>query len=123
MKNWSFTLVLGLAYLALFHLWLVVSWPVAAGTASAASAVLGILGWRAWRQGWFANSWDALFHAVVVLDILLEGWLIKTHEGFGFYWCAGAFGAVLAAYRLFALKKAGHRTDVPRSSLGKASAA
>ncbi len=107
MKNWLFTLVLGISYLAIFHLWLVLRAPWIFLTGAAASAALGLVGFREWRKGYFANGWDALFHGAVLLDIFLEGWLVKFHENLGFYWCAAGFGVVLAVYRLLALKGIG----------------
>ena len=100
MKKWHFTLALGVSYLALFHLWLVMKAPWIMASGTAASVALGFCGWGAWKQGYFVNGWDGLFHGAVILDIFLESWLIKFHEGLGFYWCAGAFGVVVAAYRL-----------------------
>jgi hypothetical protein len=102
MRKWYFTAALGLSYLALFHLWLVVSWPWALATGTAGAAALTLLDWRARARGCFVNDWDAWFHGAVILDIFLEGWLITAREGFGFYWCAASFGVVLTVYRLAA---------------------
>ncbi len=56
-----------------------------------------------------------VFHAAVILDVLLETLLIPSHSGLGFYWCTLAFGVVVAGYRQFGLGRdplmPGHKTE------------
>ena len=96
--RWHFSLLLGVAYLAVFHFWLMA--PLMAIKASAllvgAGLSLGLM--RAWRAGYFRNFWDAAFHATVIFDILLEGLIIPLHDHFGFYLCAVAFALILGPY-------------------------
>jgi len=47
-------------------------------------------------RSYFVNLWDRVFHAVVILDILLEGFF-ENH--FGFYWCAFGFVVLIVGYR------------------------
>ena len=100
---WSFSFVLVIAYLGVFHLWLLLDPPGIRVTGSVFVALLLALGARAWHRSYFVNGWDALFHGVVVADILVESW-IPLHEGYGFYGCAAGFGLVLGAYRAYRLR-------------------
>ena len=101
MKKWSCSLLLGLAYVALFHLWVVLTqrWIIASGLGSA--LVLGLLFARAAAQNYFWNRWDGLLHAAVILDILLEAVFIPVHAGYGFYLCALGFACVIGSYRAY----------------------
>ena len=103
--RWSFSLLLGAAYLAVFNLWRFVE---RTGTIISALLLCALLIWRlvaATRRGYFVNRWDAFLHAVVVLDILLEAILIPAHQTVGFYWCALAFAVVIGGYRGFMLHR------------------
>ena len=104
-KRWNFTGLLLASYLAVFHLWMVMSagWRIAS-TAIVAGALLALLA-RAARRGWFLNRLDLGLHACVVLDIGLEGFLISVHDDFGFYFCAFGFAAVIGGYRVALLRK------------------
>jgi len=101
LKDWSFTLFLGLAYLALFHLWLGRSHSTVMLSGAVAGVVLAAALAVASRRGYFLNRWDRRFHAAVILDLWLESWLIPVHEGRGFYACALGFGLVLVGYRWY----------------------
>jgi hypothetical protein len=103
MKQWRYTLALGISYLAVFHLWMALQAPWIFASGAVASLVLAFAGWRAWRSGYFVNGWDAGFHAAVILDIFLESWLVRFHDNFGFYGCAAGFAIVLGAYRALGL--------------------
>ncbi|MBC8002305.1 MAG: hypothetical protein H7X97_06925 [Opitutaceae bacterium] len=98
LDRWYFSLLLGAAYLAVFHFWLLA--PPTAIKASAllvgAGLSLGLM--KAWRAGYFRNIWDAAFHATVIFDILLEGLVIPLHDHLGFYLCALAFAVILGPY-------------------------
>jgi len=102
--RWWFTLVLGATYLGIFHLWWVVSSPWIARSGLSVSAGLGTLLLLAAKRQYFVNVWDELFHAAVILDIVLEATLIKQHEPVGFYLCAAAFAVVLIGYRVWWLR-------------------
>ena len=100
LNRWYFSLLLGAAYLAVFHFWLLAT-PDGVKT-SALLVGMGLssgLVW-AWQAGYFRNIWDAAFHATVIFDILLEGLVIPLHEHLGFYLCALAFALVLVPYHL-----------------------
>ncbi len=53
-----------------------------------------------WGDRYFVNSWDRLFHALVILDLLLEGILIGPPQNLSFYGCGVGFGLVIGSYRL-----------------------
>jgi hypothetical protein len=113
--KWWYSILLGLTYLAVFNLWraLIPPWIVISGLG--VSACLGLLLIVAARQGYFLNLWDGLFHASVILDIVLEATLIERHQHVSFYLCAAAFAVVLVGYRLWWLR-AVHRTTRPAES-------
>ena len=101
MKKWSFSLLLGVAYLAVFHLWMVSprQWIVLSGLG--ATAVLSSAFLRAWRRNYFLNRWDAVLHASVILDIFMEALFIPARDNHGFYLCALGFAVVLGGYRVW----------------------
>ncbi len=102
--KWWFSILLGLAYLAVFNLWRAVSPPWIVISGLGVSACLGALLIVAVKQRYFFNLWDGLFHASVILDIVLEAAWIERHEHAGFYPCAAAFAVVLIGYRLWWLR-------------------
>ena len=103
-KRWSFSLVVGLVYLGVFHLWMVSSrrWIVISGLV--ATLWLSVLFARAAKGNYFLNRWDQVFHALVILDIFLEAVLIPAHIHVGFYLCAAGFAVVLGGYRSYLSK-------------------
>ena len=101
MKKWSFSLLLGAAYLGVFHLWTFSDRIVITISGLLATLLLGIGFAFALKQHYFLNRWDALLHAVVILDIFLEAIFIKVHDQFGFYLCAAAFAIVVGGYRAY----------------------
>jgi hypothetical protein len=109
MKRWNFSLILGIIYLAVFHLWMRVDRRTIILSSVAVSALASGLFLWAERRKYFLNNWDRLFHAAVILDILLEGFFIPVHDNYNFYLCALGFAVVLGGYR-------GHKlcTDQPR---------
>ena len=114
MRRWGFSLLLGIVYLAIFHLWMFVGRPWIMMSALTATLVLSLVFARAREKGYFFNGWDQFFHAAVILDILLEGLLIPVHEHYGFYLCALAFAAVLGGYRFYLLKQGKRLPDGDR---------
>ncbi len=100
-KKWWFGLVLGVAYLAIFNLWQIVSREWIIFSSVAVSSGLCALLVTAARRQYFLNTWDTLFHAAVILDILLEGTLIREHQSRGFYLCALGFAIVIGCYRFY----------------------
>lgn len=95
-RQWLFTIFLFVCYIAIFHVWRFLSgeWILVTGLVS--SAVLGGTLLAVGRDS-FVNRWDRVFHAVVILDILLEGFF-ENHVGF--YWCAFGFAVLIVGYRL-----------------------
>ncbi len=100
-KQWSFSLLLGLVYLGIFHLWMILSRPVIILSGIITTLLLALVFGLAWKRNYFRNRWDGLFHALVMLDVLLEAILIPAHDHFGFYWCALGFAVVLGGYRAY----------------------
>ena len=96
-QQWSFSIGLGAVYLAVFHLWMVMSreWIVLSGVVAA----LLLAGGLVVKQKYFLNRWDLLFHALVIADIFLEAILVPVHDHFGFYFCAAGFALVVGGYR------------------------
>lgn len=109
-KRWWFSLVLLAGYLATFHLWLLVVPKSVPLTGIVATWALAFIAWRAKVTGYFVNRWDRLFHALVILDVLLEAF-IPLHEGYGFYGCAAGFALMVGGYRAWAM-----RNGTPASS-------
>src|SRR6266403_4713038 len=101
MKRWSFSLLLGVVYMLIFHLWMVVSrsWVIASGVIGTVGLVVSFR--RAMGRGYFINFWDGLLHFAVILDVLLEAVFIPTHEARGIYLCALAFTVVIGGYRFY----------------------
>ena len=97
--QWGFSVLLLAGYLATFHLWPGMQRGWIHATGSLSTALLSLAFTRAMRRGYFLNAWDALWHAAVILDVCLEGWLIARHDHLGFYLCAAAFAVVLGGYR------------------------
>ena len=96
-----FSILLGLVYLAVFHLWILCSPREVHATGCLVTAALLLIFWRVLVNGYFLNKWDAIFHFCVILDIFLEAILLPVHDDFGFYWCAAGFGLVIVGYRLY----------------------
>ena len=112
LNRWSFGLVLFLAYIVVFNLWLIANAQWILVSSISVSLVLVALFVEAARRRYFFNRWEALLHSLVILDILLEGTLLHEHQSHGFYFCALGFAGVIAAYRLY-LSKCGNDTSVP----------
>ncbi len=105
-QRWSFSIAVGVAYLAVFHGWRVL--PREGIIASGIVATLLLATFMAWNRKYFLNQWDALFHALVIVDILLEALLIPVHDHYGFYFCAVAFALVVGGYRAHLLQAQAH---------------
>lgn len=104
--HWNFSLVLLLAYLGIFHLWLNLNHAGIVASGALASLVLGGLLLQAALRGYFASRFDLLAHAFVILDVLIEATVIPFHEGLSFYGCAAAFAIVIGGYRAWLLRQA-----------------
>jgi hypothetical protein len=95
-RHWLFTIFLFITYVAIFDLWQSLSGQWILVTGLVASAILsGTL--LSIGGDYFINLWDRVFHAMVILDILLEGFF-ENH--FGFYRCAFGFAVLIVGYRL-----------------------
>jgi hypothetical protein len=97
--HWWFSIFLLLVYVGIFNLWLVADrqWIILSGLLATVFAGGTLI--RAARQKYFVNRWDKLFHALVILDILLEAILIRAHDNHGFYFCALGFAVAIGGYR------------------------
>jgi hypothetical protein len=111
--HWSFSIWLGLTYLGVFHLWLEVGPVWVRISAVLASFLLGTLFLRAWLNREFVNGWDAIIHASVIFDILLEGLIIRWHEHYGFYLCEVGFAVILVGYRCWWMRMHRPMSDPP----------
>lgn len=114
--RWSYSLVLLVGYLGVFHLWNVLPRAGILISTAVALAVLGALFVRAARRGYFTNRWDALGHAVILVDIAAEGFAVSWHSGHSFYLCALAFGLVVGGYRALKLGLFANRAAMARGS-------
>jgi hypothetical protein len=99
--KWWFSILLGVAYLGIFHLWMRVDSRSIVLSGLVTSTCLGGLLVLAAKQRYFVNAWDGVIHASVIIDIVLEATWIERHEHVGFYLCAAAFAVVLVGYRLW----------------------
>ena len=118
MKDWCFSFVLIPIYLATFLLWQQL--PSRAcflfgGLGSAAVMSAGLV-WAVNRH-YFVDKADLIFHACVILDVIIEGslyevarlagyvaadeteLLLTLHSGNNFYGCAVAFTLVIGFHR------------------------
>ncbi len=98
MKNWYYSIILLISYLLTFHLWMHVNLQ----TIKLSGIIIAIClclftGWSN-SKGYFPNTFDLFWHCTVILDILLEAWLIKDHDHYGFYGCATAFAVIIGGY-------------------------
>lgn len=107
--KWSFSLILLTAYVAIFQLWLRVGPPWVKVSAILLSLALTLLLLRCHKTGYFANRWDLLIHASIILDILAEGLFLHWHEDHGFYLCAAAFAGLVFSYRGWLLRSYARR--------------
>ena len=119
-ERWGYSLLLLAGYLAVFHLWFGSGrpWIVATGLVSAGGMAWGFM-WAVGRS-YFLNRWDALGHSLVILDVVLEAFLIREHDHLGFYLCAAAFALVLGGYRAWLWRGI---VDVDRAASGRSSLA
>jgi hypothetical protein len=99
LREWSFSLLLGIVYIAVFNLWRFLRPDGVYLSAVISSGLLCVCFGVTWVRKYFRGFWEALLHFVVILDIFLEGVLIPVHETRGFYWCAIAFGTLIIGYR------------------------
>ncbi len=103
--RWGYSLVMLVVYLAVFKLWQPFPRGGAAlfGLLAAFGLSAGALLVR--RTGYFVNDYDAWFHGIVILDIVLEALLVPAHVGNSFYGCAAAFALVIGGYRFSAWRE------------------
>lgn len=108
MKRWSYSLIFLVVYVLVFHVWNLTGRD-GLSPASLAVTLVAMIGLtavfvRAAKSYYFVNHWDCWLHASVILDVLLEGTLIKFHSGNGFYLCALGFAIVIGGYRAYIIK-------------------
>jgi len=111
LRNWWFSLLLLVVYLGLFHFWhltgnFALNAAVGLGVVGLMSVVIAL----AIAQGYFRNPTDAVAHAVVLVDLVLEAMFVYSHEHYGFYLCAIAFALVIGGYRYWV----GRQAEQPR---------
>src|SRR5262249_37538843 len=98
-QEWSFSLLLGIVYVAVFNLWRFLQPERVIASALAVTVFLCVCFGIAFARKYFRGFWEGFLHFVVILDILLEGLLLASHESRGFYWCALAFAILIVGYR------------------------
>lgn len=112
-ERWGFSLDLLVAYLGIFHCWMILqpadrgAWelsPLVAVTCLIWCAAMIVYWRRARDQGYFGHRNDGILHGIVIFDIFLEGLLPIAHNHFGFYLCALAFAAVIGPVHTRALR-------------------
>ncbi len=105
MRRWWFSLGLLGVYLVVFQAWVWLDrrWVVTTGIGGALLFSGGEV--AAARAAYFANSWDMLFHAAMILDLLLEAVWVNYHAGYGFYGCAAGFALVVGGYHAGAQRR------------------
>lgn len=101
-RNWWFSVLMLIAYIAVFHLWLWDASPLSPFISATVWAIFFAALLYAQRT-YFINAWDRAFHAIVIIDVLVES-LIPFHSGYGFYLCAAAFAIVIGGYRYYLLR-------------------
>ena len=111
MKKWSFSLLLGVVYLGVFHLWTFSDRRGITISGLLATLLLGIAFAFALKRHYFLNRWDAVLHGAVILDLFLEAIFIKVHDHLGFYLCAAAFAIVVGGYRIYLNRKKTARVE------------
>src|SRR5262249_29522028 len=99
-QEWSFSLLLGIVYVAVFNLWRFLQPEGVIVSALAVTVFLCVCFGIACARKYFGGFWEGFLHFVVILDILLEGLLPPSHESRGFYWCALAFAILIVGYLL-----------------------
>jgi hypothetical protein len=103
-KQWWATGVLFAVYVAVFNAWRGMGEREIRWLGAAVCAGLAALLALAFARGYFTTAFDLAAHAVVVLDLGLEAWLIEDPASHGFVLCAVAFVAVVGGYRGWKLR-------------------
>ena len=105
MRLWWYSLLQLITYLAVFRLWQgqEASRVHLVGALGLTVLVLGFI--IAGRSGYFRNVWDAVGHATVILDVLLEAFWVRWHPDASYLACALAFALVLGGYRGHLLRR------------------
>lgn len=106
LHHWWLTATLFAAYLLVFHLWIGQPAQVVLASCLGTTIVLAMLMRAGIKKKYFTDRIDGITHGTVVLDVLLEGTLIPTHDSHGFYFCAAAFAFVTIGYRAWKLSSA-----------------
>jgi hypothetical protein len=123
MSRWYYTVGQMLLYVAVFQVWQ--TFPVRSMFVLGAGVTIGVMTagmvWSA-RRGYFANRTDLMLHALVIVDVGLEGsayeivrlvttWLFDAHgsvasfhDRHNFYICAAAFAMLVGGYHGWAIR-------------------
>ena len=101
LRNWWFSAVLLTAYILSFSVWarLPGSWVNVCALLVVGGLTVALL--QAGRRSYFLNSWDCVFHALVILDLLAEGLWVEHGADRSFYGCAIGFALVIGGYRWY----------------------
>lgn len=124
MKSWSFSLALLLEYVITFQLWrLYPDRTTFLVVAVLAVAIMAAELRNAARRGYFVDRSDLVLHALVIVDVGLEGASYEVfnaasrcifcvpgdastfHSNFNFCWCTALFMALVGGYRGWALRR------------------
>src|SRR5256885_15347918 len=100
-RKWWFSIAVLITYLAAFDFWRLADAQWVKPSSVLISFLLALILALAAKAKYFLNLVDLSTHALVILDILLEGILLRAHSSRGFYWCALGFALVLAPYRFY----------------------
>jgi len=122
LKTWSYTLFMLAVYIAVFRLWQ--EYPSRAmfltGAGLGAAVLVAGMVWAA-RRDYFANRTDLVLHAMVIVDVALEGGAYEAlrafslyvfgsegivgtfHANHNFYVCAAAFAVLVGGYHGWAV--------------------
>lgn len=117
-------MVMMLAYVGLFVFWRLLPsrWTFVAG-ALAVAVSLAVAMAVAYKRGYFGGFGDMLLHALVIADILLEGFALEAvlplvradlevptlvaryHDSSGFFLCAATFALIIGVGHYFSLRR------------------
>jgi hypothetical protein len=123
-QRWWFSIVMMLAYVGLFLFWKLLPsrWTFVTGALVVALS-LAVAMAVAYKRGYFGGFGDMLLHALVIADILLEGFALEAvlplvrsdldvptlvaryHDSSGFFLCAATFALIIGVGHYFSLRR------------------
>ena len=105
-NRWWYSGLMLPVYLGIFHAWML--FPdrgIVVFLTLITVALLSVMLNVARQQRYFVGKTDLYAHAMVVLNIFIEGIIVPLHEGYSFYGCALAFVLVIGPYHLYCLRR------------------